>query len=202
MRHFNAEPVAAEVLQRMLNAAHAAPSVGLMQPWRFIRITDPALREAMYQQVDHERHQTAEALGERGNEFMALKVEGMRECAELVVVALMDRREPHVFGRRTLPQMDLASASCAIHNMWLAARAEGVGLGWVSLFDPELLKTLLGMPADSLPIAILCIGHVDAFYEKPMLEQTGWRRPQDLETLLMENQWDSDKAARSHSQDR
>lgn len=198
MRHFSPDPVDPAIMQRLLAAAHAAPSVGLMQPWRFIRITDPALRATLHAQVEAERLLTAGALGERGAEFMQLKVEGMRECAELLVVALMDRREPHIFGRRTLPQMDLASASCAIHNLWLAARAEGIGMGWVSLFDPEQVKATLQMPADSLPIAILCIGHVEQFYARPMLEELGWRQRQPQELLIMENGWDSAKAAAAH----
>uniref|UniRef100_A0A5Q5CMZ3 Cob(II)yrinic acid a,c-diamide reductase n=1 Tax=Mycobacterium sp. (strain JLS) TaxID=164757 RepID=A0A5Q5CMZ3_MYCSJ len=131
MRRFvPGEKVPDEVLARLLAAAHAAPSVGLMQPWRFIRITDPALRRDIHALVDEERHHTAEALGPRGEEFLALKVEGVLDCAELLVVALRDGRERHVFGRRTLPHMDLASVSCAIQNMWLAARAEGLGMGW------------------------------------------------------------------------
>ena len=111
MRHFSSGEVAPELLARLLHAAHQAPSVGLMQPWRFIRITQTALREAIYAQVEAERVRTAEALGERSDDFMRLKVEGIRECAELLVVALMDQREPHIFGRRTLPEMDLASVS-------------------------------------------------------------------------------------------
>ena len=138
--------VGEEVLARLLAAAHAAPSVGLMQPWRFIRITDDSLRRRIHALVDEERPLTAAALGERGGEFLALKVEGILECAELLVVALRDDRERHVFGRRTLPQMDLASVSCAIQNLWLAARAEGLGVGWVSLFDPDRLAALLDMP--------------------------------------------------------
>jgi 5,6-dimethylbenzimidazole synthase len=113
-----------EVLARLLAAAHAAPSVGLMQPWRFVRITDAGLRARIGALVDEEREHTAAALGPRGAEFLALKVEGIRDCAELLVVALRDDRERHVFGRRTLPHMDLASVSCAIQNMWLAARAD------------------------------------------------------------------------------
>ncbi|MGG5873970.1 5,6-dimethylbenzimidazole synthase [Pseudomonas peli] len=189
MRHFSGGEVAPELLARLLEAAHQAPSVGLMQPWRFIRITRPALREAIYGLVDEERARTAEALGERSDEFMRLKVEGIRDCAELLVVALMDGREAHVFGRRTLPEMDLASLACAIQNLWLAARAEGLGMGWVSLFEPQALADLLGMPAGSKPLAVLCLGPVTEFYEAPMLVQQGWAEPRPLSELLFENQW-------------
>ncbi|WAC44348.1 5,6-dimethylbenzimidazole synthase [Pseudomonas sp. SL4(2022)] len=189
MRHFSGGEVAPELLARLLEAAHQAPSVGLMQPWRFIRITRPALREAIHGLVEEERTRTAEALGERSDEFMRLKVEGIRDCAELLVVALMEGREAHVFGRRTLPEMDLASLACAIQNLWLAARAEGLGMGWVSLFEPQALADLLGMPTGSKPLAVLCLGPVTEFYEAPMLVQQGWAEPRPLSELLFENQW-------------
>ena len=189
MRHFSGGEVAPEVLARLLEAAHQAPSVGLMQPWRFIRISRPALREAIHGLVEEERGRTAEALGERSDEFMQLKVEGIRDCAELLVVALMDGREAHVFGRRTLPEMDLASLACAIQNLWLAARVEGLGMGWVSLFEPQALADLLGMPAGSKPLAVLCLGPVTQFYDAPMLVQEGWATPRPLSELLFENKW-------------
>lgn len=189
MRHFAGGEVAPELLTRLLQAAHQAPSVGLMQPWRFIRITRPELRDAIHGLVEVERVRTAEALGERSDEFMRLKVEGIRDCAELLVAALMDGREAHVFGRRTLPQMDLASLACALQNLWLAARAEGLGMGWVSLFDPFELAQLLGMPAGSQPVAVLCLGPVREFYDKPMLVQEGWAREQALDELVFSDQW-------------
>jgi 5,6-dimethylbenzimidazole synthase len=149
MRHFSSEPLPAELLQRLLIAAHLAPSVGLMQPWRFIRIRDRRLRERIHALVDEERARTAAALGEREEEFMRLKVEGILECGEVLVAGLAPDRDKHIFGRRTMPEMDLASVACAIQNMWLAARAEGVGMGWVSLFEPEALRELLRMPEGS-----------------------------------------------------
>lgn len=189
MRHFNSQAIDKQIFERILMAGHHAPSVGLMQPWRIIRITDAGLREAIKTQVNEEKNLTATALGERQQEFMQLKVDGIDKCAELLVISLMDQREAHVFGRRTLPEMDLASVSCAIQNMWLAARAEGIGMGWVSLFNPIELATLLKMPSGSKPIAILCLGHVDAFYSSPMLEQENWRQGCDLKDILFENTW-------------
>lgn len=189
VRHFLPDPIAPELMTRLLHAAHQAPSVGFMQPWRFIRISDQTLREAIRCLVEEERIQTAKALDQREDEFMRLKVEGIRECGEVLVAALMDRREEHVFGRRTLPEMDLASVACAIQNMWLAARAEGIGMGWVSLFDPEQLRLLLSMPAGAKPVAILCLGHVAAFYPKPMLELEGWAPRLALEDMVYENGW-------------
>ncbi len=193
MRHFLPGPVDPALLERLLQAAHHAPSVGFMQPWRFIRITNASLRIRIHDMVEAERVRTADALGERGSAFMRLKVEGIRECGELLVAALMDDRERHVFGRRTLPEMDLASVACAIENLWLAARAEGLGVGWVSVFDPLALKQLLGMPRGAKPVAILCIGHVEAFYPRPMLETERWASRQHLEDLVFENHWQMDR---------
>ncbi len=189
MRHFNGGSVAPELLARLLGAAHRAPSVGLMQPWRFIRIADPQLRRQIQALVEAERVRTAEALGERSDEFMRLKVEGIGDCAELLVAALADGREAHVFGRRTLPQMDLASLSCAIQNLWLAARAEGLGMGWVSLFEPRALGELLGLPEGAEPVALLCLGPVEGFYPRPMLVEQGWAEERPLAEMFFENRW-------------
>ena len=189
MRHFKSDPIDAVTLQRLLEAAHRAPSVGLMQPWRFVRVTDRELRVKIHDLVEEERQRTADALGERRDEFMRLKVQGVLECGELLVAALCEVREQYVFGRRTMPEMDLASVACAIQNIWLAARAEGLGMGWVSLFDPVALAEMLSMPKGALPVAVLCIGHVDAFYSAPMLELTGWAQVRPLDELVFQNQW-------------
>lgn len=194
MRHFMPTPVAPEMLTRILQAAHQAPSVGLMQPWRFIRITDANIRSNIHQLVDEERIRTAQAIGDYENtarmaEFLRLKVEGILDCGELLIATLCDKREQHIFGRRTLPEMDIASVSCAIQNMWLAARAEGLGMGWVSIFDPVKLSELLHIPADAKPIAILCLGHVNTFYKEPMLVETGWKQARPLSEMIMENGW-------------
>lgn len=189
MRHFLPDPLDATLLQRLLGAAHMAPSVGLMQPWRFIRIKDRALRETIHALVEAERVHTAKALGEREDEFMRLKVQGILECGELMVAALSPGRDVHVFGRRTMPDMDLASVACAIQNLWLAARAENVGLGWVSLFDPEALRRLIHMPEGSRPVAVLCLGYVPEFYSRPMLEEAGWAQRADLDEFVHIDFW-------------
>lgn len=190
MRHFTpGAQVDEETLNRLLQAAHQAPSVGLMQPWRFIRISDEALRTRIAGLVDAEREATAAALDERGAEFLKLKVEGIHECAELWVAALAPD-DGTVFGRRTLPEeMALASVACAIQNLWLAARAENLGLGWVSMFDPCTLAQLLKMPPGSKPVAILCLGPVETFYPAPMLEQQGWRQRQPRHELVFHDHW-------------
>ena len=198
MRHFLPLPIEPQILQKILTAAHHAPSVGLMQPWRFIRISDNAIRKAIHKLVDDERIKTALAIGELENttrmaEFLRLKVEGILECGELLIATLCDKRDAYVFGRRTLPEMDIASVSCAIQNMWLAARAEGLGMGWVSLFDPTKLANLLSMPQGAKPIAVLCLGHVVSFYKEPMLVETGWAVEKPLNDMLMDNGWVCDK---------
>ena len=195
MRHFLRAPVDEAVLARLIAAAHRAPSVGFMQPWRVARITELALRTALHDAVERERVRTADALGERHDEFMRLKVEGMLECGELLVMSLMDGREKYVFGRRTMPEMDLASVACAIQNLWLAARAEGLGMGWVSLFDADEVRSLLRMPAGAKPVAILCLGHVEAFYPQPMLELEKWAERMPIDDCVFENYWPADPAA-------
>ncbi|SDJ63081.1 5,6-dimethylbenzimidazole synthase [Variovorax sp. OV700] len=189
MRHFAGGQVAPELLRRLLEAAHHAPSVGFMQPWRFIRVRDGALRQRLHDVIERERALTARALGEREDAFMRLKVQGVLDAAELLAVSLADGREQHVFGRRTLPQMDLASASCAIQNLWLAARAEGLGMGWVSLFDPAEVSALLGLPEGAEPIALLCLGPVHDFYEEPMLQRERWARREPLSALVFDERW-------------
>jgi 5,6-dimethylbenzimidazole synthase len=189
VRHFLPQPIDPQVLQRLLEAAHAAPSVGLSQPWRFVRITSPERRAQIYELVQQERQRTADALGERRQEFLKLKIEGVRECGELLVVGVRDGGQREIFGRRTLPEMDLTSTACAIQNLWLAARAEGLGMGWVSIFDPRALAELLRFPADARPIAILCIGHVAQFDSAPRLMLERWRDPRPLSECLSENAW-------------
>ncbi|PZP32122.1 MAG: 5,6-dimethylbenzimidazole synthase [Roseateles depolymerans] len=193
VRHFQpSPPLPDEQLQRLLQAAHQAPSVGLMQPWRFMRLSTPAWREKLAPLVEAERLATAQALGERAAEFLKLKVEGLRDCAELLAV-IVAPDDGTVFGRRTLPrEMAWCSTACAVQNLWLAARAEGLGLGWVSMFDPAALAALLRLPAGAEPLGLLCLGPVPAFYEQPMLEECGWRQRRPLNELLMECPDDGD----------
>ena len=190
MRHFTRDAHIGEpVLQRVLQAAHAAPSVGLMQPWRIIRVRDAGLRMHIAELVDAEREATALALGTRAAEFLRLKVEGVRECAELIVVVLAPD-DGTVFGRRTLPrEMALCSVGCAIENLWLAARAENLGLGWVSMFEPQAMARLLSLPEGALAVGVLCIGPVDRFYNAPMLEAEGWRQGRSPADMLFVDRW-------------
>lgn len=192
MRHFVPGALPEGLLGRLVEVACQAPSVGYMQPWRFLHVSDPGLRQGLVDCVDRERERTASALPSRQQDFLRLKVEGIRECAEVLVVALMDGREPHIFGRRTLPDMDLASVACAIQNMWLLARAEGIGLGWVSIFAPAEVATLLAFPAGAVPVAILCLGPVADFPCRPLLETAAWGKALAREQVLFENTWPED----------
>ncbi len=189
MRHFAGGAVAPDALKRILDAAHAAPSVGFMQPWRFVRITRPELRDELIALVEAEKDKTADRMDERKAEFMRLKVEGIRDCAELIAVVLAPD-DGTLFGRRTMPdEMALCSVSCAIENMWLAARAENLGMGWVSFFEPADVARLLNCPDGAKPIALLCLGPVKAFYDKPMLESEGWRSREHIDAVLGKNRY-------------
>lgn len=190
-RHFTPGPVLPDAqLERLLHAAHQAPSVGLMQPWRFMRLSTLEWRARLAPLVEAERQATAQALGERAAEFLRLKVEGIRDCAELLAVILAPD-DGTIFGRRSMPrEMAWASAACAVQNLWLAARAENLGLGWVSMFDPDALARELGLPSGATPFGLLCLGPVPAFYEAPMLEQLGWRKRSPLHDIL----WDPSSA--------
>ncbi|MDQ6979425.1 MAG: 5,6-dimethylbenzimidazole synthase [Mariprofundaceae bacterium] len=193
IRHFSGGTVATDVLARIITAGHAAPSVGLMQPWRFIRITDRTVRQQLAAVVEQERLRTAEQMDQQHDDFMRLKVAGMDACAELLAVVLAPD-DGTVFGRRTMPEaMALCSAACAIENMWLAARAENLGLGWVSFFEPQAVASLLHCPPEAQVIALLCLGPVTAFYDRPMLEAEGWRERVALDQVLTENSYPQDE---------
>ena len=190
MRHFIPNlTVDSDILQRILTAAHTAPSVGLMQPWRFIHIRNTTLREKIAELVDTEHQKTAEQMDARKTEFIKLKLEGIRECAELIAV-VQAPDDGTILGRRTMPdEMALCSTACAIQNLWLASRAENLGMGWVSLFDPQELAALLNCPVGAKPVALLCIGPVKEFYARPMLEMENWRQGKTLEEMISVDGW-------------
>jgi 5,6-dimethylbenzimidazole synthase len=190
MRHFIPnEKIEPDILQKILQAAHTAPSVGLMQPWRFIRITDDSTKNSIIELVKEECDKTAELLEDKKQQFLNLKVEGIKDCAELIAV-IQAPDDGTLFGRRTLPaEMALCSSACAIQNMWLASRVENIGMGWVSFFNPEKLTLLLNCPSDAKPIALLCLGPVKEFYPEPMLQQEGWRTEKKLSSMVFENNW-------------
>jgi 5,6-dimethylbenzimidazole synthase len=188
---FRPDPIPRPVLARLLAAAHHAPSVGFMQPWDFILIDDPALREAVHQVFARENELAATNYqGEREALYRSLKLEGILESA-LNLCVTCDRRRggPHVLGRNTALDTDLFSVCLAVQNLWLTARAEGIGVGWVSILDSEELADLLALPEGVIPVAYLCLGYVSEFLPLPELQRRGWRGRLPLQKLLHQNRW-------------
>lgn len=185
-REFTGAAVSDEVLTRLLSAAHAAPSVGMSQPWDFILIRDEATLTAMRDHVASERDVFAASLeGERADTFSRIKIDGILESGLAIVVGYDPTRGgTNVLGRHAIADAGLYSTVCAIQNLWLAATAEGIGVGWVSFYREEFLRDLVGMPEHVRPVAWLCVGPVDDLPEVPDLEKYGWRHRSPLETVL------------------
>jgi 5,6-dimethylbenzimidazole synthase len=185
--HFTSEIIDDEVLARLLLAAHHAPSVGFMQPWNFIVIRDAARRAEVRDLFLAAREQELPAIeAERQALYRKLKLEGICESAlNICITCDRERSQGSPLGRFHNPQMDLYSTVCAVQNFWLAARAEGVGVGWVSIIEAQALKDLLSIPEHVTPIAYLCVGRVSQFAPKPDLETQGWGRRLPLSELIM-----------------
>ncbi|GAB2837285.1 hypothetical protein GCM10022221_40790 [Actinocorallia aurea] len=197
IRRFRPDPVPEETLRRVLAAAHTAPSVGHSQPWRFLVVRDPALRDTAALMAEREKLAQADLLGEeRGRRLRDLSLEGIR-AAPLGVVVACDRRTPAagVLGRATFPDADLWSCACAIQNLWLAARAEGLGLGWVTLFQPDELGALLGLPEGVTTLGWLCLGWPDELPPSPGLERRGWSRRAPLDEVVFTDRWPASDTA-------
>ena len=184
---FTDTPVDKDVLMRILTAAHHAPSVGFMQPWNFIVIRDPGRREQVRDLFLAARGQELPHIAEeRQALYRKLKLEGISETPlNLVVTCDRSRSRHSPLGRWHNPEMDLYSTVCAVQNFWLAARAEGIGVGWVSILDREALKRLLGIPEHVTPVAYLCVGRVSEFAARPDLERHGWASRLPLADLIM-----------------
>lgn len=179
---FTGADIAEDVLLRILGAAHAAPSVGLTQPWDFVLVRDESLRRRFREHVQDERAAFAESLdGGQAATFSRIKVEGIMESSLGVVVTYdPERGSPAVLGRHAIADAGLYSSCLAIQNLWLAATAEGLGLGWVSFYREEFLRELLGIPAHVRPVAWLCLGPVTHLETVPDLERLGWRARRPL----------------------
>lgn len=190
---FTGEPIPPEVLDRVLGAAHAAPSVGLTQPWDFVLIGDPDVRRRFRDHVEAERVDFAGTLdAERAQRFARIRIEGVLQ-ASLGVVVTYDaaRGAPAVLGRHSIADAGLYSVCLAIQNLWLAATAEGLGLGWVSFYREEFLSELLGIPDGVRPVAWLCLGPVSHLETVPDLERHGWRHRRPLEQAVHHERWGS-----------
>jgi 5,6-dimethylbenzimidazole synthase len=192
-RGFLPEPLPDEVLYRLLEAAHHAPSVGLMQPWRFILVRDIAIRQAVHKIfLDANQKALSSYEGEQRRNYSGMKLEGILEAPQnLCVVCDSQSSQGHQLGRRTMPETAIYSTVCAVQNLWLAARAEGIGVGWVSILEPILLRSALRIPDRITPVAYLCLGYVDAFAGEPDLERFGWEKRTTLSSVLSFDRYDS-----------
>jgi 5,6-dimethylbenzimidazole synthase len=188
---FTGEPIPDDVLGRILAAAHAAPSVGLSQPWDFVVVGDPAIRRAFYEHVQDERAVFADTLtAAAAGRFARLKIDGVLESSLSIVVTYdPERGGPAVLGRHAIADAGLYSVCLAIQNLWLAATAEKLGVGWVSFYREPYLRHLLGIPAGIRPVAWLCLGPVSHLHDTPDLERHGWRHRRDLHATIHHDRW-------------
>ena len=190
---FLPRPIDDAVLGRLLDAAHHGPSVGFMQPWDFIVIRDEAVRRSIRDCFLEANRLAAERYaGEKRQLYEGLKLEGILQSPVNLCITC-DRERPlgEGLGRQTDPATDLYSTVCAVQNLWLAARAESVGVGWVSILDFDRLRALLGIPAQAVPVAYLCLGYVSGFPPQPELESAGWERRANLARLIHFDRWDA-----------
>ncbi|MBK9444840.1 MAG: 5,6-dimethylbenzimidazole synthase [Betaproteobacteria bacterium] len=194
---FLPEPIADDVLARILTAAHFAPSVGYMQPWSFVLIRDTGVKQRIHTAFAEANAEAAEMFeGAKQEIYRELKLEGILESpVNILITCDRDRAGPVVIGRTHIKAMDIYSSVCAVQNLWLAARSEGLGVGWVSIFHQQALKEILGLPERIIPIAYLCLGQVSHFKEKPELEAAGWRPRLPLDELVYFEQWGQTEGA-------
>lgn len=180
-----------EVLDRVLLAAHNAPSVGFMQPWDFVLVKKKETKQKIKEAFEKAHGEAAEMFdGEKREMYQSLKLEGIMEApVGICVTCDRSRSGEVVIGRTANPEMDLYSSVCAVQNLWLAARAENLGLGWVSIIHHDELKQILNIPEHIVPIAYLCLGYVDFFHETPELEQVGWLPRLDMHSLVHHESW-------------
>lgn len=198
--HFIQKEIPDGVLLRILNAAHHAPSVGFSQPWNFILIKDTGTRQEVKGSFERERERSIKMLDgdkEKQEKYAKLKLEGILESALNVCVTYDPTRfGPFVLGRTSIEDTGVYSVCCAIQNLWLAARAEGVGVGWVSILSNEDLERLLEIPAHVKPVAYLCLGYVEEFAKKPDLERAGWLPRMGLADVVCYEKWGSHESDR------
>lgn len=192
IRRFRPDPIPETTLAAILRAAHHAPSVGFMQPWNFLLIGEAATKQRVHDLFARENAAAALVFdGERREAYMRLKLAGILDAPlNLCVTCDPTRGGPHVLGRHSIRETDVYSTAAAVENLWLAARAEEVGVGWVSILDNDELKEILGLPAHIIPVAYLCLGYVDAFGDEPELQRVGWAQRTPLADLVFYEGWD------------
>ncbi|UZE94819.1 5,6-dimethylbenzimidazole synthase [Alkalimarinus alittae] len=188
---FKPDPIPDDVLSRVLYAAHHAPSVGFMQPWNFVVVRSQQVKQNVHSAFVEANDKAADLFEtEKSKTYRSLKLEGILESpVNICITCDRQRTGPNVIGRTSMKEMDLYSSVCAVQNFWLAARAEGLGVGWVSIVERKALKEALAIPSDIVPIAYLCVGYVSHFFDKPELETAGWLKRTPLDDLLYFDQW-------------
>ena len=191
VRHFRSDPIPTAVLARILHAAHHAPSVGFMQPWNFLLVYERTTREKVADLFRKENQAAALFFeDERAQQYQTLKLEGISESALNIVVTCDPTRGGRVvLGRNSIPETDVYSTSCAVQNLWLAARAEGIGVGWVSILKNSILSEIFNIPPHIIPVAYLCLGYVDEFFTRPELERVGWAERLPTNGLIFWEKW-------------
>lgn len=193
--HFTSRTIKDDILSRILNAAHHAPSVGFSQPWNFILIKNITTKKKIKDSFEEEKNRSSKLVEEpKRSKYLSFKLEGILESPiNLCVTYDPSKFGPFVIGRSSIPEAGLYSVCCAIQNLWLAARTEGVGLGWVSILSNDTLKEVLELPEHVIPIAYLCLGYVDEFAQKPDLETAGWLPRLDLKDVVYFEKWQDTK---------
>ncbi|QOS99435.1 5,6-dimethylbenzimidazole synthase [Brevibacterium sp. JNUCC-42] len=192
IRSFLNTPLPEDAIQRILEAGHHAPSVGFMQPWNFIMVTDQEIKDKLAYAADKERRALAIHYEgtDRSEGFMQIKVQGLKE-APLTICITNDptRGGSHVLGRNSIPETDVLSVACAIQNMWLASCAEGIALGWVSFYKKADVREILGIPPHIEPVALLSLGYTNEYPDRPLLEILQWEKRRNLQELIFKNEW-------------
>lgn len=191
--HFTSNPIKDDVLSRILNAAHHAPSVGFSQPWNFILIKDKSTKAKIKKSFEEEKQRSSKLIEEpKKSKYLSFKLEGILESPVNICVTYDPSKfGPFVIGRSSIPEAGLYSVCCAIQNLWLSARTEGLGLGWVSILSNDVLKEVLQLPEHVVPVAYLCLGYVDEFASKPDLETAGWLPRLSLKDVIYYEKWNN-----------
>ena len=196
--HFISKPIKDDILSKILHAAHHAPSVGFSQPWNFILIKDVNTKKKIKESFEEEKNRSSQLIEEpKRSKYLSFKLEGILESpVNLCVTYDPTKFGPFVIGRSSIPEAGLYSVCCAIQNLWLSARTEGIGLGWVSILSNKTLKEVLDLPEHVIPVAYLCLGHVDEFADKPDLQTAGWLPRLKLKDVVYFEKW-NDKENKS-----